>query len=108
MSKIFDALNKDPRQLPDVGIWPLSEAFKDKMAELDSAGEVRADFPDPEPLLEAPPAQVPDSPKEVPTLGIRTMPVRISRESPLFPYDGHHWQAAEQYRVTRTKIVHHP
>jgi protein-tyrosine kinase len=122
MSKIFDALNKDPRQLPEVGIWSLSETFKEKVTALESAGNVPADFPNPEPLLEALPAPIaatpvaiapvaqpaPDAPKETPALGIRTMPVRITKESPLFPYEGDHWQAAEQYRVTRTKIVHHP
>jgi receptor protein-tyrosine kinase len=108
MSKIFDALNKDPRQLPEVGIWSLSEVYKDKIAAQDGAGEVPADIPDPEPLLEVSPEPVLDTPKEVPTSGIRTMPVRITRESPLLPYDGDHWQAAEQYRVTRTKIVQHP
>lgn len=108
MSKVFDALNKNPGQLPDLGIWALCEEFKDKMAAVDTAAEPPANLPKPEPLPETTPAQAPDSLEAVSTVGIRTMPVRISQESPLFPYNGEHWQAAEQYRVARTKIVHHP
>src|ERR1035441_3290414 len=107
MSKIFDALNKNPGQLPDLGIWALSEEFKDKMAAVDTAVEPAASLPKTEALAEATPAQAPEPPEAVSTEGIRTMPVRITQESPLFPYDGHHWQAAEQYRIARTKIVQH-
>src|ERR1035437_8162881 len=112
MSKIFDALNKNPGQLPDLGIWALSEEFKDKMAAVDTAVytavEPAASLPKTEALAEATPAQAPEPPEAVSTEGIRTMPVRITQESPLFPYDEDHWQAAEQYRIARTKIVHHP
>src|ERR1017187_1976150 len=108
MSKLFDALNKNPGQLPDLGIWALSEEFKDKMAVVDTAGERAASRPKTEPLAEATPAQAPEPPEAVSTVGIRTMPVRITQESPLFPYEGDHGQAAEQYRIARTKIVHHP
>jgi capsular exopolysaccharide synthesis family protein len=114
MSKIFDALNKNPGQLPDLGIWALSEEFKEKMAAVDSAAEIPANLLDPEPLpgpesLPEPMAVPAPAPSEsVSAVGIRTMPVQITKESPLFPYDGDHWHAAEQYRVARTKIVQHP
>ena len=98
MSKIFDALNKNPGQLPDLRIWALREEFKTKM-DADTAAE---------PLGATTPAQATESPEAVSPAGIRTMPVRIAQESPLFPYDGEHWQAAEQYRIARTKIVYHP
>ncbi len=106
MSKVFDALNKNSGQLPGLGIRALREEFKNNPAPSETIAESPT-IP-PEPLPEATRTQVADSPEVVFTAGIRTMPVRITQESPLFPYDGNHWQAAEQYRIARTKIVHHP
>jgi capsular exopolysaccharide synthesis family protein len=108
MSKVFDALNKNSGQLHGLGIKALREEFKNNAATGDATAESPAIPPKLEPLPDTTPAQVADSPETVFTDGIRTMPVRITRESPLFPYDGNHWQAAEQYRIARTKLVQHP
>ena len=40
--------------------------------------------------------------------GIRTVQVRIKNQTPLLPFAGENSQAAEQYRIVRTKIVQHP
>ena len=40
--------------------------------------------------------------------GIRTAQVRIKHQTPLLPFAGENSQAAEQYRIVRTKIVQHP
>jgi capsular exopolysaccharide synthesis family protein len=40
--------------------------------------------------------------------GIRTVQVRIQNQTPLLPFAGENSQAAEQYRIVRTKIVQHP
>jgi Mrp family chromosome partitioning ATPase len=40
--------------------------------------------------------------------GTRVMPVRVSIESPLIPFEDTHEKAAEQYRIIRTKLVQHP
>ncbi|MCB1018406.1 MAG: CpsD/CapB family tyrosine-protein kinase [Acidobacteria bacterium] len=40
--------------------------------------------------------------------GIRTIQVRIKHQTPLLPFAGENSQAAEQYRIVRTKIVQHP
>ena len=39
---------------------------------------------------------------------IRSEPLRLVVESPVLPFDGNDPQAAEQYRIIRTKIHHHP
>jgi receptor protein-tyrosine kinase len=36
----------------------------------------------------------------------RTMRLRISASSPIFPFDSGHHDAAEQYRIIRTKLLH--
>lgn len=39
---------------------------------------------------------------------IRTVPLVISTECPLLPFDTNNWHASEQYRMIRTKIIQHP
>lgn len=39
---------------------------------------------------------------------VRTVQVRIKHQTPLLPFAGENSQAAEQYRIVRTKIVQHP
>lgn len=38
----------------------------------------------------------------------RSVRLRISALAPLFPFDTVHYAAAEQYRIIRTKLLHHP
>ena len=40
--------------------------------------------------------------------GIRTVQVRIKDQTPLLPFAGENSQAAEQYRIIRTKMMQHP
>ncbi len=39
---------------------------------------------------------------------IRTVKAGVESGSPVWPFEGHHPKAAEQYRIIRTKIVQHP
>jgi capsular exopolysaccharide synthesis family protein len=39
---------------------------------------------------------------------IRSAPIRLAADAPLLPFGGGHYRAGEQYRIVRTKIVHHP
>jgi capsular exopolysaccharide synthesis family protein len=39
---------------------------------------------------------------------IRTERLQIEPHSPLLPFDGSHHEAAEQYRIARTRITQHP
>jgi capsular exopolysaccharide synthesis family protein len=42
------------------------------------------------------------------TFGIRVLPIRLSADSPLIPFEKGQASAGEQYRIIRTKIVQHP
>lgn len=53
-------------------------------------------------LAEAPPAIPPFSAQ------VRTLGLRVAARSPLLPFEVGQWRASEQYRILRTKIVHHP
>lgn len=90
MSKIFDAIKKD------------------NIIDLRDLCEIEAELtpaPQREPLRPA--LSVVDVNTPVPAHA-RTASLRISALSPIFPFDEHHYAAAEQYRIIRTKILHHP
>src|SRR6202158_5877029 len=40
--------------------------------------------------------------------GTRVLPIRLSADSPLIPFEKGQASAGEQYRIIRTKIVQHP
>jgi protein-tyrosine kinase len=65
---------------------------------------------------EAPLAEI-KSPSPAPTVdqtpvttltATRRLPIEVSDLAPLLPFDGEHWQASEQYRMIRTKLLQHP
>lgn len=92
MSKIFDALRKTEGAVADVAMTVLGD-----------------------PALIPPVAPVMDEPRETPP-PIPTVPkpetraeaIRIPAHSPMLPFDGSDVRAAEQYRIIRTKLRHHP
>ena len=88
MSKFFDAIQRDNvLDLSDLG--PAEpEAVSVQQEPLRPALSV----------VEAPPPAF--SP-------VRSACLRISALAPLFPFDAAHYAAAEQYRIIRTKLLHH-
>lgn len=119
MSKIFDALNKKPGQIPDLELsklWNQRESGRNSTQIAAEPAVNQPKTPERKPELEictAPPQEIVEpavdataSAEAAPV--IRTLPLQIPVNSPLFPFDGEHWEAAEQYRMARTKIVQHP
>src|SRR4051812_12602494 len=90
MSKIFDAAAKN-------GVIDLSD-----LGLLDAEGPARSEVPDQETASRS---AVP-TPRSTSTVS-RTVRFRASALSPIFPSDEQQQHAAEQYRVIRTKILHH-
>src|SRR3954451_12337474 len=86
MSKIFDAAAKN-------GVIDL--------ASLESDGVAPSETPRPEPISHSGSPRRPDV-----LTAVRTMRLRASALSPVFPFDEQQRHAAEQYRVIRTKILH--
>lgn len=100
MSDIFDALDNAPEQDPTPPPAPVAPELSDE----------EFAFLDDEPIaLTAEPAL---AGLEEFDLGdkrrLRTVQVRIKDQTPLLPFAGENSQAAEQYRIVRTKIVQHP
>jgi receptor protein-tyrosine kinase len=64
----------------------------------------------PEALLESVASAVSEREAEAPPMphAVRVALVRLAPRSPLLPFDGNNSKAGEQYRILRTKILHHP
>ena len=100
MSDIFDALNNAPEQDPTPPPPP---------SEPPALSDEQFAFLDDEPV--GLPSESSLTGLEEFDLGdkskLRTIQVRIKDQTPLLPFAGENSQAAEQYRIVRTKIVQH-
>ncbi len=94
MSKIFEALRKTEGQLADMARAVLAdEASLTRTASPHIQSE----------SLKISEHDVPTSQSEV-----RSQAIELGVDSPMLPFDGSDEDAAEQYRIIRTKIHHHP
>jgi capsular exopolysaccharide synthesis family protein len=110
MSKIFDALRKAEQFRAD-GV--ADSVLEDAIAANSSAtavGTVLTEAPataasfipaEAEPVVEA---RLPEIKPPAP----RVAALQVSALAPVFPFEDLHSHAAEQYRMIRTKILHHP
>jgi protein-tyrosine kinase len=116
MSKVFEALQRLEKSANLSADFaeihallnspaPDQEAFTAPVEEIPEVGDGKelqpSLLPDDLPALEEPRLDT-NPPKP------RVVPVRISSESPLLPFDQDRAKVGEQYRIIRTKIVHHP
>jgi capsular exopolysaccharide synthesis family protein len=89
MSKIFDVVRKD--NIIDFG----------DLCATDVTGSGEVPQPSEFPIVRT--GNLPSPP-----IGRRVVRLRLSTFSPIFPFDGPDHVAAEQYRIIRTRILHHP
>ena len=100
MSKIFEALRKTEGGAANIAMSVLGEE----------------PFPIAEPMVTPPqdaieaeaPTHVPPPGQATPVSETRVEAIRIAAASPLLPFDGSDAGAAEQYKIMRTKLFHHP
>lgn len=111
MSRIFSAIQKAEGDLASIAQQVLAgEVAEDLPAspgapllaarEEDEVDEVEMAAP-----VAAPPASCSETPA---ARDFVTLPVRIEQLTPVLPFDGTDSQAAEQYRLIRTRILQHP
>lgn len=107
MSKIFDALKKADHLRGAGVVEPaLDEALPPPARSTDTATALADVLPEPaEAVSPAEQAQPDQVRAEKPA---HRASLHISAVSPVFPFEDLHSQAAEQYRIIRTKIMHHP
>jgi capsular exopolysaccharide synthesis family protein len=120
MSKIFEALKKTEGEVADLALPLVEPGLTDDQSMVEQiVRETAAGVPEaivaavgiePEPhgatsaaTVLAPPPQTKPA-----VHGIRTVSLRLSLDTPVLPFDGANSSAGEQYRVARTKIIHHP
>src|SRR5437016_7825859 len=108
MSKIFEAVSRSHNTMAQTLLEPLLEGQPEADYKDDNRPAVEPVEPayQAEVTLESIPAEAaPDSQ----TLAVvHTAALRVAPSSPILPFDGTHWQAGEQYRILRTKIIQHP
>lgn len=91
MSKIFEVLKKD-RLIDFDDIDDINEAETDSLESLRAPGSEPADVP---------------GPGLPPNDTGRLAKLHISALAPLLPFDSAHQAAADQYKLIRTKVLHH-
>jgi protein-tyrosine kinase len=98
MSKIFEALRKTESELADVAKAVLSEGTAAGTAgALGGASAYSSDSATDSPEIQSGQNQ-----------NIRSVTINLESGSPILPFNGRGDRAAEQYRIIRTKISHHP
>jgi capsular exopolysaccharide synthesis family protein len=120
MSKIFEALRKTEGEVADLTLPMVEPGLADDRSMVEQIvretaagvpeaivaavgiGAERHDTAAQTTVLDPPPQTGPA------VRGIRTVSLRLSLDTPVLPFDGAHSRAGEQYRVARTKIIHHP
>jgi capsular exopolysaccharide synthesis family protein len=101
MSKIFEALRKTEGDL--------AEAIKNVLADEPNAGPMPAPYQRPfTESVTTPPEDPPTMLSENRQGEVRAERIELAPESPMLPFDGSDDEAAEQYRIIRTKIQHCP
>jgi protein-tyrosine kinase len=117
MSKVFDALARQEAAVPDAAqsaasrsgaLSALLEELASAKAKLSAASSERSSAAPSERLRAAPNGKPSEAGAPATPPAIRLAPLRIAERSPLLPFDGGHSQAAEQYRIARTRITQHP
>jgi capsular exopolysaccharide synthesis family protein len=122
MSKIFEALKKNGGEVAEVAL-PLvagnerqmggADVVESILRETESGGSPAVSSL----LTELPPVTADAAPAPEATAHIhgpdiiprmRTVSIQLSEDSPVLPFDTEHQRAGEQYRMARTKLLHHP
>lgn len=96
MSKMFEALRKTESGVADVAI----PVLEDRTPLTPEPAEPQ------DPITKESAVHRQDAP--LPESEARAETIHIAPSSPMFPFDGADPRAAEQYRIIRTKIRHHP
>jgi capsular exopolysaccharide synthesis family protein len=106
MSKIFDALQGTRSETADL-LTALVDGQAGEFQARNLVPAARPDTMEPEPAkAEATSPRPVDVPAVAPPL--RSVKLTIPDTVPVLPFDNQNEAAAEQYRIARTKIIHHP
>ena len=102
MSKLFEIVSSGKGEIPDL-LRPLVEGQPGPTESTAAAsnGEAR-------PGVALAAASLPASAKAPLDAQIRALALRVPAPSPLLPFVDGQWRSSEQYRILRTKLVHHP
>jgi len=109
MSRIFEALLKGRADLAEMILPPQRQSVTDVPPPMEPRPNEDSPFEPPTPAVSsmAPYTTKPPLSHRFRYAEIQTLPISIGQRQPLFPFDESHREASEQYRIVRTKIIHH-
>src|SRR5579863_5648189 len=106
MSKIFEALKKTEGEMAELALPAVTGDACDAIPEQVESKPV---LPQPSQLPNDEHEEFAEPETQTPTTGpVRTLPIRIRSDAPILPFQAGHSREGEQYRIARTKIIHHP
>ena len=108
MSKFFEAVKRTETNLNGVELPFTTAEIPGPPERLCQDSNVPSESVDPTRSPGAPLQAPAGTERPVPSATYRTVRIRISAQAPILPFDGSHLNAAEHYRMIRTKIVQHP
>src|ERR1035437_598360 len=104
MSKLYDALLLNKGSIPDLDAVSLIGDQRNA-AEAPTPPTFVTAAPESRPQSLVPPTQAAPVPADI--TAIRKIRLRLPQRSPALPFGDDHWLANEQYRILRTKLLHH-
>ena len=106
MSKIFEALKKTEGEMAELALPAVTSDAGEATLETAESQPVP---PQPYQLSNNEQEEFVEFEAQAPAAGqVRTLPVRIRADAPILPFQSGHSREGEQYRIARTKIIHHP
>jgi capsular exopolysaccharide synthesis family protein len=108
MSKIFEALQKTGRALPEAELFAPLESVVPVDSSDTTAAMVEALVPAASIVVSEASAKDREAIEKEPAAKVRTLSVRLVAKDPVLPFDVQSRRSMEQYRLIRTKIAHHP
>ena len=108
MSKLYDALLWHKGSIPDLDYASLIGDERDvtRVPASEPAPTTVPAPPEPEIAPVAPTVHADAAPADI--TAVRKIRMRLPQRSPALPFGDDHWLANEQYRILRTKLLHHP
>jgi len=105
MSKIFEALKKTEGEMAELALPAVTGDAYDAPQQVES----KPVPPEPSPVPNDEEEAFAEQETQAPVTGpVRTLPLHIAGDAPILPFQAGHSREGEQYRIARTKIIHHP
>ena len=109
MSKIFEALRKSDGEMAKLALPVVDGGDVVTAADVPPVSSLTPRAAEPAMAAHADPPETVWRETPAASAGdVRILPVRIRTDAPILPFQPGHSREGEQYRIARTKVIHHP